>query len=68
VLSAQAVMDDVPSAWRPHKGRLWSFRWSFPEAALSATESHHLDSGLDLTSENGTLRDGTDGGGLTSNP
>ena len=54
-------MDDVAERGRPPQGPALVIPWSFPEAALSTTESHHLDSGLDPTSENGTLRDGTDG-------
>ena len=46
--------DQVAERGAPQTGRVWSFRWSFPEAAMSATKSHHLDGGPDLTSENAT--------------
>ena len=48
--------------------RRWSFRRSFPQVPLRVTGPHYLDGVPDLTSEDGTLRDGVDGCRLTSNP
>jgi hypothetical protein len=38
-----------------------SFRWSFPQVILSTTGRHQVDDVPDLSSNNGTQRDGSDG-------
>jgi len=45
-----------------------SFRWSFRHASLFMTSLYQADTPPDLSSENGTLPDGMDGRGSTSNP
>ena len=49
-------------------GKRRSFRWSFRQVSLPTTSPYQLDTQPDLTSENGTLQHGMDGGGSTSNP
>jgi hypothetical protein len=49
-------------------GGSWSFRWSFRHAPQDTTSPYQLDGQPDLSSENGTLCDGVDGRGSTSNP
>jgi hypothetical protein len=39
-----------------------------PPGVTRYDRAHHLDGSPDLSSENGTLRDGMDGRGSTSNP
>src|SRR5215212_12275801 len=52
---------------RRRRGRR-SFPWSFRQAPLGTTEPHQMDGLPNLSSENGTLSDGMDGRGSTSNP
>jgi hypothetical protein len=56
-----------PTKTGPRKWRR-SFPWSFRHTRPWTTRPHQLDGPPDVTSENGTLRDGLDGGGSTSNP
>ena len=44
-----------------------SFRWSFRHARHRTTRQYQLDGTPDLSSKNGTERDGVDGRGSTSN-
>jgi hypothetical protein len=45
-----------------------SFRWSFRQAQHHMTGPYRLDDAPDLGSKDGTLGDGMDGCGSTSNP
>ena len=58
----------VPTGGPSNVSTCWSFPWSFRQAQHRTTGPHRLDQAPDLTSENGTLRDGMDGRGSTSNP
>jgi hypothetical protein len=65
--------DDRPagrsSGWHGReRGARRSFRWSFRQAPHHITGLYRLDDAPDLTYEDGTLRDGVDGCGSTSNP
>jgi hypothetical protein len=61
VQSAGAPTEPLPGAPRRVDGRgRRSFRWSFPHAIPGTTGRHQADDVPDLSSNNGTQRDGSD--------
>jgi hypothetical protein len=71
-LRPESVTDGVTGTGRQEPAHQGNARRSFPRSfhlpSLGPTGAHRLDDPPDLTSKDGTTRDGVDGRGSTSNP